>query len=105
VLENAFAESLDGGFGVGHWNNAARQGDLCRGAFHCLGRHRCALVVLRYTDSLDIIRMMDASENAIVHAVIWTRLGVGFVLWYMIGPGSSGGNAFDDNEDGGNEFK
>jgi hypothetical protein len=57
------------------------------------------------TDSLDIIRMMDASENAIVHAVIWTGLGVGFVLWYMIGPGSSGGNAFDDNEDGGNEFK
>jgi len=49
--------------------------------------------------------MMDASENAIVHAVIWIGLGVGLILWYMIGPGSSGGNAFDDNEDDGNEFE
>jgi hypothetical protein len=57
------------------------------------------------TDSLDIIRMMDASENAIVHAVIWIGLGVGLILWSMIGPGSSSRNAFDDDEDHGNEFK
>ena len=57
------------------------------------------------TDSLDIIRMMDASENAIVHAVIWIGLGVGLILWYLIGPGGSGRNTFDDNEDHGNEFK
>jgi hypothetical protein len=57
------------------------------------------------TDSLDIIRMMDASENAIVHAVIWIGLGVGLILWYLIGPGSPGRNAFDDDENHGNEFK
>jgi len=56
------------------------------------------------TDSLDIITMVDASQNAIVHAVIWIGLGGGLILWNLFGPGSSGRKAFDD-EDQRNEFK
>jgi hypothetical protein len=49
--------------------------------------------------------MVDASQNAIVHAVIWIGLGGGLILWNLIGPGSSGRKAFDDGEDQRNEFK
>jgi hypothetical protein len=56
-------------------------------------------------DSLDFIRMLDASQNAIVHAVIWIGLGGGLILWNLIGPGSSGRKVLDDGEDQRNEFK
>jgi len=32
------------------------------------------------TNSLDILRMMSASENAIFHAVLWCAIGAGFLL-------------------------
>jgi|GEM_PF-4319824 len=57
------------------------------------------------TDSLDFVRMLDASRNAIVHAMIWIGLGGGLILWNLFGPGSSGRKAFDDDEDQPNEFK
>jgi hypothetical protein len=49
--------------------------------------------------------MVDASQNAIVHAVIWIGLGGGLILWNLIGPGSSGRKASGDDEDQPNEFK
>jgi len=57
------------------------------------------------TDSLDFIRMVDASQNAIVHAVIWIGLGGGLIFWYLIGPGSSSRKASGNDEDQPNEFK
>jgi hypothetical protein len=39
--------------------------------------------------SFDIIQMVDASDNAIVHAVIWIAAGTGIVAWYWMGPGAS----------------
>jgi hypothetical protein len=50
------------------------------------------------TDSLDIVRVIDASQNAIVHAVLWIAIGGGFIAWYAIGPGSSQGDGTDDND-------
>ena len=41
------------------------------------------------TDSFDIIRMNDASQNAVVHAVIWIGLGGGFIAWALIFPRGS----------------
>jgi hypothetical protein len=41
------------------------------------------------SDSFDIVRMVDASQNAIVHAVIWIAAGAGIIAWYWIGPGAS----------------
>jgi hypothetical protein len=57
------------------------------------------------TDSLDIIKMVDASQNAIVHAVIWIGLGSGLILWNLFGPGSSSRKVFDDDENQRDEFK
>lgn len=41
------------------------------------------------SDSFDIVRMVDASDNAILHAVIWIAVGAGIIAWYWIGPGAS----------------
>jgi len=41
------------------------------------------------TDSLDIMRMIDASENAILHAVLCNAAGGGLIAWSVIGPGTS----------------
>jgi hypothetical protein len=41
------------------------------------------------TDSFDIIRMNDASQNAVVRAVIWIGLGGGFIAWALISPRGS----------------
>jgi len=51
------------------------------------------------TDSFDIIRMIDASQNAIVHAILWVGIGGGIVAWYAIGPGSSRRGGSDGNDD------
>lgn len=45
------------------------------------------------TDSL------DASQNAIVHFVIWAALGVGVIFWYGIGPGSARQRSDDADRD------
>jgi hypothetical protein len=49
--------------------------------------------------SLDFIRMNDASENAIFHAVLWIAIGGGFIAYYTTGPGRSPHKRIDDNED------
>lgn len=51
------------------------------------------------TNSLDIISILDASENAMVHAVLWCAAGAVVIFWYLAGPGSSPQKSGDD-EDG-----
>ena len=51
------------------------------------------------TDSFDVIRMIDASQNAILHAVLWIAVGAAFIAWYTIGPGSSQGVGANDDDD------
>jgi len=43
--------------------------------------------------------MIDASQNAIVHAVVWLWASGVIILWYLIGPCRSQGDALDDNDD------
>jgi hypothetical protein len=57
------------------------------------------------SDSFDLIRMLDASENAIVHAVIWIAAGGGIIAWYTIGPGSSRGSGSDDDDNRRNQIE
>jgi len=51
------------------------------------------------SDSFDIVRMLDASQNAIVHFVIWAVLGGGVILWYWMGPGSARQRSDDNGRD------
>jgi len=53
------------------------------------------------SNSLDLISMIDASENATVHAVIWTVVGAAVIFWFLTGPGSSPDACGDDDEDQG----
>jgi hypothetical protein len=50
------------------------------------------------TNSFDITRMMDAAENAVVHAVIWIGVGGCVIAWYTLGSGSSRRDGTDDND-------
>jgi hypothetical protein len=50
------------------------------------------------SNSFDLIRMLDASDNAILHAVLWIAVGGGILLWSLAGPGSSPQQSNDDRE-------
>lgn len=51
------------------------------------------------SNSLDFVRMTDASENAIFHAGLWIVLGAGLIAYYAFGPGSSSRKRVDGEED------
>jgi hypothetical protein len=50
------------------------------------------------SNSLDLIRMIDASDNAVVHAVLWIAVGAGILSWSLAGPGGSQKQSNDDRE-------
>jgi hypothetical protein len=39
-------------------------------------------------NSLDFIRIMNATTYAILHAVLWGVAGASLIIWYSVGPGS-----------------
>ena len=44
--------------------------------------------------SLDLMRMLEAKDFAVLHLVLWTIAGLGFIAWANKGPDDDG----DDNE-------
>jgi len=60
--------------------------------------------VVYYNDShsMEIVRMMEAKNYAILHAVLWTIAGVGVILWYNRPPPDDDLplETRDDNRDG-----
>jgi hypothetical protein len=46
--------------------------------------------------SFDIIRMLEAKNYAILHLVIWTIAGLGFIAWANKPPDDDGDNGGND---------